>query len=61
MLVHRFPQCLFFLDMLQKPSFRKEMAVPDYVSYVENQQLLQWLHYSNNRTQPPPETDHASH
>eukprot|EP00043_Microstomoeca_roanoka_P004723 m.51442 g.51442 ORF g.51442 m.51442 type:complete len:141 (-) comp12624_c0_seq4:539-961(-) len=47
----KYPQCLHFLGLLQNSAFRKELEVASYGEYVENQQLLQWLHYTQNRTQ----------
>lgn len=42
-----FPQCLDFLDaLISSPRFRKELNVPQFVSYCHEQQGLQWMYDS---------------
>jgi mediator of RNA polymerase II transcription subunit 31 len=39
-----FPQCLAFLDsILNDKNFRRELAVPQFVDYVHQQQGAQWM------------------
>ncbi|RYH20683.1 hypothetical protein EON65_22710 [archaeon] len=47
-----FPQCLEFLDVLiNSDPFRREIALPQFVEFVHQQQGLEWMHgyqWSNN-------------
>ena len=39
-----FPQCLAVLDqLLDNPSFRKELLLPQFVEYIHQQQGLHWM------------------
>jgi mediator of RNA polymerase II transcription subunit 31 len=39
-----FPQCLAVLDqLLDNPSFRKELMLPQFVEYIHQQQGLHWM------------------
>ena len=52
--LHSYPQCLFFLDLLQHASFRKQLAYPHFSATIANQQLLHWIFYNRNRARPAP-------
>jgi mediator of RNA polymerase II transcription subunit 31 len=45
-----FPQCLAFLDnILENNAFRRELALPQFIDFVHQQQGAQWL--VNNHTE----------
>ena len=40
-----FPQCLAFLDaLIENPSFRRELALPQFVEFVHQQQGCHWMY-----------------
>ncbi|XP_014676216.1 PREDICTED: mediator of RNA polymerase II transcription subunit 31-like [Priapulus caudatus] len=45
----KYPHCLHFLDLLQYESFRKEIANFQCAKFIDDQQLLQWQHYTRKR------------
>lgn len=45
----RYPQCLYFLELLQYEQFRKELLYPACVKFIDEQQLLHWQFYSRKR------------
>jgi mediator of RNA polymerase II transcription subunit 31 len=45
----KYPMALYFLDLLQHPEFRKELANGRCAKFVEDQQLLHWQHYIRKR------------
>eukprot|EP01006_Ploeotia_vitrea_P014188 TRINITY_DN3797_c0_g1_i2.p2 TRINITY_DN3797_c0_g1~~TRINITY_DN3797_c0_g1_i2.p2 ORF type:complete len:147 (-),score=19.93 TRINITY_DN3797_c0_g1_i2:132-572(-) len=56
-----FPQCLYFLRHLQDSKFRDELAKPEFVAWLKNQQRLHWgywgyelKHWLNERIEEPP-------
>lgn len=53
--LRRYPQCLFFLDLLQHAAFRTHMASAPFSADVANQQLLHWIFYNRNRARPAPQ------
>jgi len=46
----KYPMCLYFLDLLQYPEFRKELANNKCTKFIEDQQLLHWQHYIRKRS-----------
>jgi len=46
----KYPMSLYFLDLLQHPEFRKELANAKCAKFVEDQQLLHWQHYIRKRS-----------
>ncbi|CAH9073423.1 unnamed protein product [Cuscuta epithymum] len=44
-----YPHCLFFLEMLQNPTFRSAMAHPANKELAHRQQFYFWKNYRNNR------------
>lgn len=62
-----YPQCLFFLDLLQNADFRNAMAHPGNKELAHRQQYFFWKNYRNNRLKhisprplPEPEPPAAS-
>ena len=47
----KYPQCLFFLELLQHEQFRKELVYPTCAKFIDEQQLLHWQYYSRKRRQ----------
>ncbi|XP_046840604.1 mediator of RNA polymerase II transcription subunit 31-like [Xenia sp. Carnegie-2017] len=45
----KYPQCLFFLDLLQYEHFRRELVNVPCAKFIDEQQLLHWQYYSNKR------------
>uniref|UniRef100_A0A914Q1P1 Mediator of RNA polymerase II transcription subunit 31 n=1 Tax=Panagrolaimus davidi TaxID=227884 RepID=A0A914Q1P1_9BILA len=45
----KYPQCLLFLDLLQKPEFREAIASSSNAKFIEDQMLLQWHYYLRKR------------
>lgn len=40
-----FPQCLAFLDaLIENPPFRRELALPQFVDFVHQQQGSHWMY-----------------
>lgn len=40
-----FPQCLAFLDaLIDNPSFRRELCLPQFGDFVHHQQGMHWMH-----------------
>mmetsp|Transcript_55490 Transcript_55490/g.63394 ORF Transcript_55490/g.63394 Transcript_55490/m.63394 type:complete len:160 (-) Transcript_55490:179-658(-) len=37
-----YPDCLFFLKLLQSPKFRKELAIREFVEFLYRQQFYNW-------------------
>lgn len=52
----KYPMCLYFLDLLQYPEFRKELANAKCAKFIEDQQLLHWQHYIRKRSKLIPPT-----
>jgi len=50
----KYPMTLYFLDLLQYPEFRKEIANSKCAKFVEDQQLLHWQHYIRKRSKLVP-------
>jgi len=50
----KYPMSLYFLDLLQHPEFRKELANNKCSKFVEDQQLLHWQHYIRKRSKLAP-------
>ncbi|XP_021905571.1 mediator of RNA polymerase II transcription subunit 31 [Carica papaya] len=44
-----YPHCLFFLELLQNPTFRNAMAHPGNKELAHRQQFYFWKNYRNNR------------
>lgn len=44
-----YPQCLFFLELLQNANFRNAMAHPGNKELAHRQQFYFWKNYRNNR------------
>ncbi|XP_055828224.1 mediator of RNA polymerase II transcription subunit 31 isoform X3 [Solanum dulcamara] len=44
-----YPHCLFFLELLQNPTFRNAMAHPANKEVAHRQQFYFWKNYRNNR------------
>nr|GMD00564.1 mediator of RNA polymerase II transcription subunit 31-like [Ipomoea batatas] len=44
-----YPHCLYFLEMLQSPTFRNAMAHPANKELAHRQQFYFWKNYRNNR------------
>lgn len=44
-----YPHCLYFLDLLQQPEFRKAIANPQYKDLVHAEQFYSWVHFRSNR------------
>lgn len=47
----RYPQCLYFLDLLQREQFRQELVQESYCRYIEDQQLYAWQRLQRRRNQ----------
>ena len=47
--VHRYPQCLHFLELLQDERFRKLLADPRAIDFIHTQQFYHWRFYRANR------------
>ena len=45
----RYPQCLYFLELLQYEHFRRELMNQQCAKFIEDQQLLHWQHYQRRR------------
>ncbi|PAV76333.1 hypothetical protein WR25_24002 [Diploscapter pachys] len=45
----KYPQCLFFLDLVQEPEFREAIASTAAAKFIEDQQILQWQYYLRQR------------
>uniref|UniRef100_A0AC34GTX0 Mediator of RNA polymerase II transcription subunit 31 n=1 Tax=Panagrolaimus sp. ES5 TaxID=591445 RepID=A0AC34GTX0_9BILA len=45
----KYPQCLLFLDLLQKAEFREAIASSSNAKFIEDQMLLQWHYYLRKR------------
>eukprot|EP00039_Didymoeca_costata_P028877 m.22392 g.22392 ORF g.22392 m.22392 type:complete len:128 (-) comp7395_c0_seq1:157-540(-) len=45
----RYPQCLFFLDLLQNERLRPLLKSPYYAKLFDEQQLRHWQFYDQNR------------
>ena len=45
----RFPQCLFFLDLLQNEEFRNSIANQQVARFIDDQLLLHWHNYARRR------------
>ena len=56
----KYPMCLYFLDLLQYPEFRKELANAKCAKFVEEQQLLHWQHYIRKRSKLIPSGSSSS-
>ncbi|CAL8069727.1 unnamed protein product [Orchesella dallaii] len=57
----KYPMCLYFLDLLQYPEFRKELANAKCAKFIEDQQLLHWQHYIRKRSKLiPPNSNQGS-
>jgi len=52
----KYPMTLYFLDLLQYPEFRKEIANSKCAKFVEDQQHLHWQHYIRKRSKLVPTT-----
>lgn len=47
--LHRYPQCLHFLELLQYEHFRRELVNPACAKFIDEQQILHWQYYSRRR------------
>ena len=47
--IHRYPQCLHFLELLQYEHFRRELVNPACAKFIDEQQILHWQYYSRKR------------
>lgn len=56
----KYPMCLYFLDLLQYPEFRKELANAKCAKFIEDQQLLHWQHYIRKRSKLIPSNSNQS-
>jgi len=45
----KYPECLFFLELIQREEMHESMKSPSCVSFISQQQLLHWQHYARNR------------
>jgi mediator of RNA polymerase II transcription subunit 31 len=45
----KYPMALTFLDLLQAPTFRAQLANNKCAKFIEDQQLLHWQHYIRKR------------
>ncbi|XP_018011211.2 mediator of RNA polymerase II transcription subunit 31-like [Hyalella azteca] len=45
----KYPMCLYFLDLLQHESFRKEIVNGQCAKYIDDQMILHWQHYTRKR------------
>lgn len=41
--------CLYFLDLLQHESFRKEIVNGQCCKFIDDQMILHWQHYTRKR------------
>jgi len=49
MFCFRYPQCLYFLELLQYEHFRRELMNQQCAKFIDDQQLLHWQHYQRRR------------
>ena len=47
----KFPECLYFLDLLQQDELYDGITNNDYVKFISEQQLLHWKYYQTRREQ----------
>lgn len=52
LLLGRFPQCLYFLELLENEQFCKTLAHTEAATMVDDQLMLHWLFYYKNRLAP---------
>ncbi|KAB7493853.1 Mediator of RNA polymerase II transcription subunit 31, partial [Armadillidium nasatum] len=45
----KYPMCLYYLDLLQYESFRKEIINAQCCKFIDDQMLLHWQHYTRKR------------
>jgi len=45
----KYPMCLYFLDLLQHESFRKEIVNGQCAKFIDDQAILHWQHYTRKR------------
>ncbi|KAF2356536.1 Mediator complex subunit Med31 [Trinorchestia longiramus] len=45
----KYPMSLYFLDLLQHESFRKEIVNGQCAKYIDDQMILHWQHYTRKR------------
>jgi mediator of RNA polymerase II transcription subunit 31 len=48
-MLHRYPHCLYILDLLQHKSFREQLASSEAVDLIHEQQFYHWQLYRNKR------------
>lgn len=46
----KYPICLYFLELLQHETFRKEIVSGQCVRFLDDQVILHWQHYTRRRT-----------
>ncbi|KYQ96711.1 putative mediator complex subunit 31 [Tieghemostelium lacteum] len=44
-----YPQCLYFLDLIQEERFRQELNHFQSAEFIHQQQFYHWQYYRNNR------------
>eukprot|EP00126_Sphaerothecum_destruens_P009071 Sdes_comp20424_c0_seq1m14495 len=47
-----FPQCLYFLELLQHESFRNSVINKKCTDFIHQQQFYHWQHYYNEMNSP---------
>merc|ERR1712083_446534 len=45
----KYPICLYFLELLQHETFRKEIVSGQCVRFLDDQVILHWQHYTRRR------------
>merc|ERR1739841_427821 len=45
----KYPICLYFLELLQHETFRKEIVSGQCVRFLDAQVILHWQHYTRRR------------
>ena len=45
----KYPMCLHFLDLLQYENFQRELVNKQCATFIDDQQLLHWQHYTRRR------------
>ncbi|KAL7639375.1 UNVERIFIED_CONTAM: hypothetical protein RMT77_009876 [Armadillidium vulgare] len=45
----KYPMCLYYLDLLQYESFRKEVVNSQCCKFIDDQMILHWQHYTRKR------------
>jgi mediator of RNA polymerase II transcription subunit 31 len=53
----KYPECLFFLELIQQDELHENLKNKNFISLISQQQLLHWKYYLKNRTKNDDEDD----